>query len=417
MNVPSLGVDVVASASAFEVLGHGITDEYLRHHCGTDDLEDVNRLEITVNADEQPIESLGTSCPFLQELKLTDSYVPSIRALGIALTNLRVLWLPRVGLVELFGMSALPQLEELYVSFNEIDDLNALSYHENLQVVDLEGNNVSDWDEVDTLETLPQLRELTLQGNPLSSRPDYARKVCEKLPDLEMLDDQLVASLDFGALEREDSKEREDGKDLADTLSAEASTEVGTDNFADEPDEDLLLLESIKKKHATMMIGQSSTARPATSAGRGWTPSSASAPPSVRPSTSYTPLAWGSFEEESDASELTQGCEKGLAGNPLRLCRHRRSTAPRPEDSSLDIRTLLERFRTFSQPSCLSDAELAARKLDADARPRTGQVSVRISRGRPMTAAMLQAMEEETGENVPAPVIRGKGEVFTLEDM
>jgi hypothetical protein len=308
-------------------------------------------------------------------------------------------------------MSALPQLEELYVSFNEIDDLHSLAYHENLQVIDLEGNNVVSWDEVETFETLPQLRELTLQGNPLDSAPDYAKKICTMLPELEMLDDQLTASIDFDALGI-----REDAKDQADTLSAEASTEVGTDNFADEPDEDLLLLESIKKKHAKLMIGQSSTARPATSAGRGWTPSSASAPPSFRPATSYTPLAWGSLDEESEASELTQGSETGVAGNPLRLCRHRRHTAPRPEDSSLDIRTLLERFRTFSQPSCLSDAELAARKLDADARPRTGQVSVRISRGRPVTAALMQAMEEESGD-VPAPVMRGQGEVFTVEDM
>ena len=43
---------------------------------------------------------------------------------------------------------------------------------------------------------------------------------------------------------------------------------------------------------------------------------------------------------------------------------------------SFDIRSLLDRFRTFSQPSCLSDAELAARKLDAENRPRTGQVGV-----------------------------------------
>ena len=46
---------------------------------------------------------------------------------------------------------------------------------------------------------------------------------------------------------------------------------------------------------------------------------------------------------------------------------------------SFDIRSLLDRFRTFSQPSCLSDAELAARKLDAENRPRTGILFLHVS--------------------------------------
>ena len=48
MAVPALSVDVIASASAFGAVGQGITDEYLRHHCGVDDLDDVTRLTISV---------------------------------------------------------------------------------------------------------------------------------------------------------------------------------------------------------------------------------------------------------------------------------------------------------------------------------------------------------------------------------
>jgi hypothetical protein len=377
-------------------------------------LDDVTRLTISVNRDEQPVETLGTSCQFLQELKLTDSFVQSIRDLGTGLKNLKVLWLSRAGVTELWGISAMPVLEELYVSFNEIADLNSLNYHEKLQVLDLEGNNVSEWDEVEALETLPELRELTLTGNPIHKAAGYAKRVCSLIPDLVMLDDEMVASLDLSADSMEDVKEVKDGSEAR---SAEASTEVGTatEQFIDDPDEDTLLLEGIKK-HNGILFGQSSTARPATSAGgRPWIGPS-SAPPSVRPSTSFVPpVAWAM---EDDSSELTQGCEKGVAGNPLHLARLRRKAAPRAEDESLDIRSLLERFRTFSQPSCLSDAELAARKLDAESRPRTGQVNVRISRGRPSTAAALAALtDDEPRENAPAPTLRGSAEVFTLEEM
>ena len=55
-------------------------------------------------------------------------------------------------------------------------------------------------------------------------------------------------------------------KDASEAGSEEASTEVGTEteHFIDEPDEDTLLLEGIKK-HNGILFGQSSTARPATS--------------------------------------------------------------------------------------------------------------------------------------------------------
>merc|ERR1719387_2002729 len=306
-------------------------------------------------------------------------------------------------------------LEELYVSFNEISDLSSLNYHEKLQVVDLEGNNVAEWDEVEALETLPELRELTLAGNPIQKAAGFTKRVCSLLPDLVMLDDEMVASLDLSADSVEDVKEVKDGSEAR---SAEASTEVGTatENFIDDPDEDTLLLEGIKK-HNGILFDQSSTARPATSAGaRGSWVGPSSAPPSVRPSTSFVPpVAWAI---EDDSSESTQGCEKGVAGNPLHLARLRRKAAPRAEDESLDIRSLLDRYRTFSQPSCLSDAELAARKLNAESRPRTGQVSVRISRGRPSTAAALAALaDDEPREKAPAPTLRGSAEVFTLEEM
>ena len=93
----------------------------------------------------------------------------------------------------------MPLLEELYVSFNEISDLSSLNYHEGLQVIDLEGNNVADWEEVEALETLPELRELTLAGNPIQKTAGYAKRVCSGLPNLMLLDDKMVTSIDLSA--------------------------------------------------------------------------------------------------------------------------------------------------------------------------------------------------------------------------
>jgi len=395
-----------------------VTDEYLRHHCGVDDLEEVERLEISVNCDEQPIETLGTSCPNLVELKLPDSIVGSIRDLGTGLKHLQVLWLSRTGLRELSGMSALPVLQELYVSFNDVEDLNPLCYHDALHVLDLEGNNVASWAEVENLDTLPELRELTLTGNPIC-KASYPRKVREMLPNLEMLDDQLMATMDMG-----EAMEESPGKIPADSLSAEASTEAGQEQpeqFPDEPDEDALLLENIKRvRDRARAGGLFSSARPATSAGAllALAAGPSSAPPSYRPSTAWVaPSELEARADDNPASELTLGCEKGVAGNPFNLIRHRRKHAPRQEDSAMDIRTLLDKYRTFSQQSFLSDAELAARKLDAETRPRTGQVNVRISRGRPATAAMIAALSDDPSDKapVPSPMKVGDAEVFAVD--
>jgi len=95
-----------------------------------------------VDTTDQAVNRLGELCPNLRELKLNDSQLCSFRDLGTSLRNLRILWLSRSGITDLDGISVLERLEELYVSFNDIDDLTPLSLHDTLAVLDLEANKV-----------------------------------------------------------------------------------------------------------------------------------------------------------------------------------------------------------------------------------------------------------------------------------
>lgn len=61
------------------------------------------------------------------------------RDLGSALHKLEVLWMPRCSLEELDGISAMLQLRELYLAYNELSDLSPLSMLEELEILDLEG--------------------------------------------------------------------------------------------------------------------------------------------------------------------------------------------------------------------------------------------------------------------------------------
>eukprot|EP00928_Gymnodinium_smaydae_P035168 TRINITY_DN24803_c0_g1_i1.p1 TRINITY_DN24803_c0_g1~~TRINITY_DN24803_c0_g1_i1.p1 ORF type:complete len:515 (+),score=104.72 TRINITY_DN24803_c0_g1_i1:81-1625(+) len=85
------------------------------------------------------------------------------------------------------------------------------------------------------------------------------------------------------------------------------------------------------------------------------------------------------------ASNLTCG-ERSLAGNPLMAVRQRRvlesSSGSVSAREGMDIRELIRRYQTFTQPSCLPPEELRNRKLVADSkRPCTPDVRIRAGDG------------------------------------
>ena len=90
----------------------------------------------------------------LELLKLNDSVIRCFRDIGTSFKNVRVLHLARCEIKEVQGIQAFEQLEELYISFNEIDDLFDISFLEHLSVLDFEGNNVSKVDQLYYLNRL-----------------------------------------------------------------------------------------------------------------------------------------------------------------------------------------------------------------------------------------------------------------------
>ena len=154
------------------------------------DLSRVTEITLKVNTDEDPLDQLGALLPRLDQLRLTGSYISSIRDLGhTTLRALRVLWLSRCGLTDLDGVAELRCLEELYLSSNEIDDVSPLEGHPALRTLDLEGNRLEDPGALDWLGTLPRLSHLCIKGNPLAERPDSRDAVISALPRLETLDE------------------------------------------------------------------------------------------------------------------------------------------------------------------------------------------------------------------------------------
>lgn len=59
-------------------------------------------------------------------------------------------------------------MEELYIGYNEIDDLFDIGFIEHLTVLDFEGNNVKDMDQLYYLKRCKKLTHLNLKYNPVA---------------------------------------------------------------------------------------------------------------------------------------------------------------------------------------------------------------------------------------------------------
>lgn len=140
------------------LLSASITDEALQALAGTRDLENVRFLQMAVDSEFVPLSCLGDRLPALEQLKLNGSSLTSLRSLGTSMTKVRVLWLCRCGLKELDNLGALPELQELYLAFNDIEKLSPLTEADQLQVLDLEANNVSEFEQIEWLPMVSTLQ-------------------------------------------------------------------------------------------------------------------------------------------------------------------------------------------------------------------------------------------------------------------
>lgn len=376
----------------------------------------------------QSLELLGEHLPKLRQLKLTDpSSVLSLRDLGSGLKHLEVLWMSRCGLQDLGGASALlPSLRELYLSFNDVVDATPLSGCEQLEVLDLEGNAIVDEEDIRALGSCSHLRELNLAGNPVyrtSCKPGALtrERVIELLPNLEVLDDlrtkisSIPRSFECVDSDVEDpfdanfpsrgteapASEPEEGRDLGSADEddqepqhplllagfADRREEIqGKVPFAGEPDETELILEQLKRARRQLK-GHAFTARPAFGgSGPGASGFGVQLPrrtktaenqEGFRPATaSNSRLRFEDMMPADSASDLT--CGETLAGNPLRALRQRHpSGASTAREVGMDIRQLLQRYQTYTQPgiarspSTGADQSPAARAPTPDVRVRT----------------------------------------------
>jgi Leucine-rich repeat (LRR) protein len=280
----------------------------------------LRKAELKVDCRGSHLHLLGQYCPQLVELKLSNSYISSLRDLGTTFYRLEVMWLVKTHLRELDGLSGFPSLKELYAAFNAVQNLSGVLLNNSLEVLDLEGNEIADMDELSYMSGCDSLYALTLEGNPISREVRYRERVFEVLPQLMTLDEMTREQ----ATLEESLPEVEDSQVFLDSLIMKKYA-VGLEEFINaipsEPDEYEIVRASVKQRYNSKFTERSS--RPKTAGSM--------------PINIFMP-------EEDVSSHLT---EEVFVGNPLKALRHKRERLFKPGDSGMaDIFSLLKAFKT-----------------------------------------------------------------------
>jgi len=89
-------------------------------------------------------------------------------------------------------------LQQLWISYNQIDKLTGIASLKKLRVLYMSNNKVKDWVELERLAELPELEDLLFVGNPLEERLSKEGKwrgdVAKLLPRLKRLDGRPLLS-------------------------------------------------------------------------------------------------------------------------------------------------------------------------------------------------------------------------------
>ncbi|KAK6191566.1 hypothetical protein SNE40_003221 [Patella caerulea] len=310
---------------------------------GSDNLDEVTSLDLKVDTTETSLGNFGSLLPNLTQLKMSESVVHSIRDIGSSLRGVRVLWMSQCGLYEVDGISSMTSLQELYLPYNEISDISTLSMLDDLQILDIEGNNIDDIAQMQYLALCQNLTRLTIEGNPVCvmRKPDseevnynYREVVKNILPNVEILDDEPLItgsqpSMSLNAFDKDWEYLEELQHDaLLQSPTDEDDKEI---NVGSRPGTAALKPATAYRPGSALRPSSgfrpisASTKRPATISGR---PST-----SIRPTTAFAerPASSDAAETTTDgASDLTLG--NVICGNPSRALRERRKITPKTPD-------------------------------------------------------------------------------------
>lgn len=133
-----------------------------------------------------------------KKLSLSTNCINKIISLN-GLRNLEILSLGRNQIPRISGLEDVGEtLEQLWISYNNIDKLDGLAPHcVKLRILYITNNKISSWNEVDKLKDLPSLTQIALAGNEIYDKvPKGEGRIhtLKRLPNLQVIDSVSVTT-------------------------------------------------------------------------------------------------------------------------------------------------------------------------------------------------------------------------------
>jgi dynein light chain 1 len=197
------------ATSIKEAIARFERDEYERR-CKAEEIDaekdgrERREIEPVIASQEKYVKLMGMLPPIMrldkdlatlgacEHLGLSTNLIERLAPGFKELKNLRVLSLGRNNIRKL-ELLELPQLEQLWLSYNKIDKLSGLDKLKNLKVLYMSNNLIGSWQEIDRLANqCPELADVLFINNPIHSNApsekDYRLMMLQRLPKLQVLD-------------------------------------------------------------------------------------------------------------------------------------------------------------------------------------------------------------------------------------
>ncbi len=115
---------------------------------------------------------------------------------------MKILSLGRNNIKKIEGLEAVADtLEELWISYNQIERLNGVECCKKLKILYASNNKIKAWDGVTCLNSI-SVEDVLLQGNPLeekyTSEGTWITEVANRFPKIKKLDGKVVIRDDAG---------------------------------------------------------------------------------------------------------------------------------------------------------------------------------------------------------------------------
>lgn len=146
-----------------------------------------------------PIDKMDDSLNQLeacQKLSLSTNAIDRMIPLP-KLKNLRILSLGRNNIKRILALEDVgATLEELWISYNQIEKLDGLQPCVKLSVLFMSNNKIKTFEEISKIAQLPEIKNVLFIGNPCygeKSKEDNAPYVVKRIPQIEMVDGKMIS--------------------------------------------------------------------------------------------------------------------------------------------------------------------------------------------------------------------------------